>query len=465
MDVLIQHGPAAPPRRAAGVDFVSHDELLRLMAQADVVVSQGGPMSIVEARQQRRRPIVVARLAALSEVVDDHQMTFCRRVDEEGWIDLVVDEAGLHAALDAALADPASARAEPDPSHDARVEASVARFGRIADDVMTGGSRRSGRPTVLALGGFGRSGSTLLERALGETPGVAPLGELLHLWERGLVEDQHCGCGSPFSACPFWLAVGERAFGGWTDLDAAAAVADRRSVVGNRKLISLATGVAGPAWRLRRDRFLRRTSAVYAAAAAEAGSSVLVDSSKHPAYAFALRRAAVDLRCVLVVRDPRGVAYSWSKVVVRPEITGAEVHMPRYAVGASATRWVLYAVLFETLRLLGVPVMVVRYEDLLARPRETIRAILDFAGHDSQPGDLGHIHDGQLELGVHHTVAGNPMRFEVGTVTLRADDEWRQRMPERQVSLVSAITAPLRRRYGYVDHHAAGTVDDQVTLN
>ena len=466
-DVLVQHGPAEPPTSAAGVDFVSHDELLRLMGAADVVVAQGGPMSVVEAREQGRRPIVVPRLSALDEVVDDHQVTFCRRVATQGWIDLVETEAELVAALDRALADPELARVQPDPEHDAAVVSSIARFGRIADQVMAGRSRRSrgggrpDRPTVLVLGGFGRSGSTLLERALAQTPGVAALGELLHLWERGLDEDQRCGCGLAFGDCPFWQSVGQRAFGGWSELDPRAAIADRRAVVRNGNLLALTTGLVRTGDRLRRDRFVRRVSAIYTAAAAETGAELLVDSSKHPAYAFAVRRADADVRCVLVIRDPRGVAYSWSKIVSRPEITTEQVNMPRYSSGASAARWSLYAVLFEALRLLRVPVLVVRYEDLIAEPRATLQTVLRFGGHAALPADLRHVHADRLELDAHHTVAGNPMRFVVGTVSLRADEEWRQAMPSLQRSIVSAITAPLRRRYGYHDQQRRPVDQDQ----
>ena len=35
----------------------------------------------------------------------------------------------------------------------------------------------------------------------------------------GIVDDDLCGCGKPFHACPFWTAVGERAFGGWSQVD------------------------------------------------------------------------------------------------------------------------------------------------------------------------------------------------------------------------------------------------------
>jgi len=451
-EVLVQHGPADPPVTAAGVDFIPHDTLLRLMHDADVVVTQGGPMSMVEARQQGRRPIVLPRTASLAEVVDDHQHAFCQRVASEGWIQLVSAEADLHAALDAAIADPAKVRIDEDPDHVATVRASISRFGRIADAVLDTRRRSvAGRPTVLVLGGLGRSGSTLLERALGETPGVAALGEVLHLWERGLVEDQRCGCGEPFSSCPFWRGVGARAFGGWGEVDPSGAFEDRRSVVRNRHVVALVTGVAAPAWRLRRARLTRRTSSVFAAASEVAGAGLLIDSSKHPAYAIAVRRCLADVRGVLVVRDPRGVAYSWSKTVVRPEIDGGQAHMPRYGVVASTLRWSLYAVLFEALRLLRVPVMVVRYEDLLRDPPGTVGSVLAFAGRPDLTCSLEHLSVNAIELGTHHTVAGNPMRFQTGRVELLVDEAWRTAMSVHDRAVVSRLTTTLRRRYGYRD--------------
>ena len=66
------------------------------------------------------------------------------------------------------------------------------------------------------LGGLGRSGTTLLARLLGELRGVCSVGEICHLWERGVRDDERCGCGEQFHDCEFWAAVGKTAFGGHT---------------------------------------------------------------------------------------------------------------------------------------------------------------------------------------------------------------------------------------------------------
>jgi len=59
---------------------------------------------------------------------------------------------------------------------------------------------------VLIVGGQ-RSGSTLIARIIGESPGAVALGELWYLWQRSVVEDRLCGCGNRFSRCEFWQRV------------------------------------------------------------------------------------------------------------------------------------------------------------------------------------------------------------------------------------------------------------------
>ncbi len=54
---------------------------------------------------------------------------------------------------------------------------------------------RMTRPRVLLIVGSGRSGSTLVERALGGVTGVAALGEVVHMWDRSVRDDELCACG------------------------------------------------------------------------------------------------------------------------------------------------------------------------------------------------------------------------------------------------------------------------------
>lgn len=447
VDCVIQHGTATMPAHGRSVPYLEHAELQRLFAHATAVVAQGGPLSIIESLRAGRRPIVVPRLARLDEVVDDHQRSFCAFLAARGQVRIAEDAAALAAELDAAIADPDSLRFTPENDGGAR-EVAIDRIARVAESLAT--QRRGRGPTVLMLGGFGRSGSTLLERCLGEAPDVVAVGEVLHLWERGLLHDERCGCGEQFSTCPFWRSVGKRAFGDWSRVIPAPAAYDRAAVVRTRRLGGLLIGALRPRRRLEQDRLARRLGNLYAAIQEESGASVLVDSSKHPAYAFLLRRAPVRLRCVLAVRDPRGVAFSWQKSVVRPEVTGEVAHMPRYSVVYTAMRWLFYNALFHFLSLLSVPVITVRYEDFMAAPKQTVSEILRFAGLEASEQETAHIRHNSVVLGVHHTVAGNPMRFNVGEVRFRPDNEWQSGLRPRARATVSLLTAPLRVVYGYV---------------
>ena len=442
VDVFIQYGTSKHPN-SPSAPYVSHDELAALMRRADVIVTQGGPMSIVEARDAGRIPVVVARDPMLGEHVDGHQLAFCRRLNDDGLIYAANGATEFRALLDAGVDDP-TPRMDADPEADARLATASQRLGNVIAEL--GGVQS--RPKVLLMVGSGRSGSTLLERALGDVPGVASLGETVHLWERGVRDHELCGCGLTFDKCEFWSAVGKAAFDGWETLDLSEVVADRHRVVRTRRYLELLTTSPSAQHRLERDRMVSRLGRLYGAAYDTSGARLLVDSSKLPAYAALARRAQVDLRCVHVVRDPRGVAHSWAKSVKRPEVVDEAVMMPRYGAARSAATWTTFAGLATGLRTRGVPLTTVRYEDFLDAPAETLQRLLDFAGHDTGT-ELAHVDGRRIQLREAHTVAGNPMRFKTGAVDLVRDDAWRSQLPARDRRVVGLLTAGVRRAFGY----------------
>jgi hypothetical protein len=305
---------------------------------------------------------------------------------------------------------------------------------------------------VLFLGGLGRSGTTLLERVLGCLPGVCPLGEVVHLWHRDLIDDERCGCGRPFSTCDFWQEVGERAFGGWHTIDPRHVLLLRDRVERTRHIPRLAA--PGSTFRNNIREYADLYARVYTAAAEITGSAVVVDSSKHAGLAYCLRYAPeVDLRVAHVVRDARGVAYSWTKTVSRPESDGRDT-MTRYSPSRAALLWSVHNAAFGLLGAVGVAVRRFRYEEFVADPRATSLAIASFAGLDLHTDALGFLADGadgavNADLPPTHSAAGNPMRFRTGPVEVRADDSWRTALPPRQRRIVTAIAAPLHGAYGY----------------
>lgn len=300
-------------------------------------------------------------------------------------------------------------------------------------------------PVVLYIGGFGRSGSTLLETLLGSAPDVTSLGEVVHLWRRGLAGDELCGCGRPFSRCPFWTEVGDRAFGGWQHVDVDRVLALQRAV-DRQRLTPLLLAPRLPAGLGSRvAEYVACYQRLYAAAAEVGGTTAVVDSSKHPSLAALLRTdSALDLRVVHLVRDSRAVAHSWTRQVRRPEVDG-EVFMPRHSTLGSSGYWLGQNGLFHLIAARAVPTLRVRYEDLAGDPAAVLASVRTFTG---LPGSVrGSAAQPAPEQ---HSVAGNPLRFRAGPLTVRRDEAWREAMPTRDRRLVSVLTAPLALRYGYL---------------
>jgi hypothetical protein len=308
------------------------------------------------------------------------------------------------------------------------------------------------RPTkVLYIGGMGRSGSTVLALLLAQAPGFVTVGELRHLWERGPVDDVLCSCREPFSRCAFWRAVGDQAFGGWGAVDVERARGLAREVDRHRFLPFLMRGGLWHEFDVRLAAYADLLSRVYAAIGSVTGCRVIVDSSKDPPYAFVLRAVpGVDVRLVHLVRDSRGVCFSWTKRVVRPEVVDHIAYMAQVSPGRMALRWIDYNVLFQFLGTRGIPRLFVRYESLVADPENSLRQIIAHtdehasgvtAATCAEPSDAG--------SGV-HTISGNPLRFGGTPRVLRVDDEWKVAMSARQRRLVSAVTWPLLMRYGYL---------------
>jgi hypothetical protein len=307
--------------------------------------------------------------------------------------------------------------------------------------------------TVLYIGGHGRSGSTILAQTLGQIPSFVNVGELWQVWYRGLRENERCGCGQPFYSCEFWRAVGDEAFGGWDNVDVDKMVAFRpyfkrpryaphyalaaKTGIRSRKMNTL-IGECGPALE-RLYRAIQRVS----------GAGVIVDSSKRWSYAVVLSLLPyVDLRVVHLVRDSRAVAYSWARSKESPAVVGGRL-MPRLSQGKASRAWSLqnysYGFLSEFARLSRL-----RYEDFVNDPTFYLAETLIRVGLHDEADSLPIVRGREILLSVDHTVSGNPGRFRTGNIELRPDEEWKLKMRGTDKNVVTALTAPLLLKYGYL---------------
>lgn len=308
----------------------------------------------------------------------------------------------------------------------------------------------SGPLRVLYVGGMPRSGSTLTDLMLHQLPGHVGVGELFYLWRNGLAHDGLCACAAPFSRCSFWEEVGRVAFGGWDRTDPAHVMrlqerVDRTSRIPllllPRRPRRFAADLAEYTDILRR---------LYAAIVTVSGEEVVVDSSKRPSLAYVLRTMPdVDLRVVHVVRDPRGVAFSFAKHVALPAGAALRSEMPRSTTRKVSRRWVSVNAMIAGLRRVGVPVTRVRYEDLVVAPDRELRRVLKLMDEATPAAGFDHVSGSGVTVPRTHVVAGGRIRLASGTMPLRLDQQWQQEMPAASRRLVEAMTAPVRSRYGY----------------
>lgn len=304
------------------------------------------------------------------------------------------------------------------------------------------------RPVVCYVAAAGRSGTTLVGRLLGQVPGVVDVGELAGLWRVRARPGWRCGCGEPLLACPLWRAVlaqPDGAAGTLGEVDDATVAALRRRAWRTRHVPRLwwAAAVRG---RPAVPAHARTLGALYAAVASATGASVIVDASKFPGEAMVAAGAGVDLRVLHLVRDPRAVAFSWSRDRPAPGGTGDGRRMRRLPPATSSALWAATnaATALFVRRAAGPGrYLRVRYEDLVADPRAACEAILGFLGVGAGAADLPFTGPHQAVLAATHSVTGNPGRFGTGPTTIALDDQWRRDMPRADRAVAAAVAAPV----------------------
>lgn len=301
---------------------------------------------------------------------------------------------------------------------------------------------------VVFIGGCSRSGSTLLDLILGQGKDCFSLGEMYHIWQRGFVENQLCGCGMPFHSCSFWRSVIKEVSASVDLSDLESILKLQRSVARFRHLPLLAVrSLRSEGFN---DRVLHYTDilkSLYQAIARVSGCGVLVDSSKLAAHGFILSEISdIELYVLHLVRDSRAVIHSWQRKKRRPEVFWKESLMPNAGLIKGTQIWLMANLLVGFLSRKVCKYKIVRYEDLASCPRKEAESIIRWLGLKCQPDFF--LNDDSIDLGPNHTVSGNPLRFRVGSTRIRPDMEWKQNMPRIKQKFIYLVTYLLLARFG-----------------
>ena len=301
------------------------------------------------------------------------------------------------------------------------------------------------RPTVLYIGGIGRSGSTVLADALGSLPGYVSAGELHHFWGRGAIENWQCADGQLFNNHPVWRNC----------LDAVASAGpcepiidkfDRTERLRNARqkiLRQIPEALRADAEKYRRD-FLT----IYTCLRDQTGAEVIVDSGKVPLHANLMQQCSgVDFRILHLIRDPRAFVLAKSHPKKSLGASAQPFEMARAGTLRSIFRWRQRNRDIYKLSAHGRYVRMA-YSAFAYEPAGAIGTALK-ALSLRLPGDIAdRFPDRTFERRMGLSFSGNPNRLGQSIVTIRNDETWKTKLSGPKQALAHFLCAPTLRTLG-----------------
>jgi len=138
---LVQHGHTSPVEGADNVKLLPAGTLKHLYAKAQVVLVQGGPGSIQDARATGAVPLVVPRRVEFDEVVDNHQVPFVTMMEKQGGAVIVESRADLFDKLTLAFENPSLFHAAQ--PYVANPSIAAGQLAQGLDNLLSGRTRRA----------------------------------------------------------------------------------------------------------------------------------------------------------------------------------------------------------------------------------------------------------------------------------------------------------------------------------
>jgi hypothetical protein len=249
--------------------------------------------------------------------------------------------------------------------------------------------------------------------------------------------------------CPFWLEIRRSAFGSPTLPDFQETYALQQQVDRIRYLPQILNLYRTQGYSQNSEAYAGILRRLYGAIGETTTCRAIIDSSKDISTLFLLAKMPeFRVRVLHLIRDSRAVAFSWMRKKVRSDVKEHVSYMSVYSPYRSAADWNYRNLLTEMAQKYAYEYLRVHYEDLLANPPVIMKKISDFMG--LRDVDLSFVGQDRVSFSRDtHTVAGNPMRFQKGSVTLHLDNIWQGEFKPLHKAIVTTLTWPLLWHYGY----------------
>ena len=234
-------------------------------------------------------------------------------------------------------------------------------------------ARSADSQRILYVTGLAEVGQHRSGLRTGRLPGTIFVGELAFFWRR-FAEGDLCTCGKPLPDCDFWSAVVGKACGQLTREQAGELNKLEQRAIRRLRVLGLAPVHWSTRWAKQMQVMLEERDRLYQAICDIANVECIVDSGKEVTFGSMMARLNnTSFNTIHLVRDPRGVAFSWQKQV-RSDSEPRD--MPRSPAVKTAARWMSSNLLVQfSLRRLSDAYSRVRYEDLVAYPDDIARQI------------------------------------------------------------------------------------------
>ncbi len=166
------------------------------------------------------------------------------------------------------------------------------------------------RPKVIYILGCGRSGTTILDILLGNHSGFFSVGELNNFFYAWSTKS-FCSCGSRVTSCEIWKNIGKNFYNSGSKYDPIKMNDYQFNMEKNRYILKQVMGLHSKA---NYSKYKLFTYNIFKELQEISHCKTTIDSSKSAGRAIALlKNEKLDVKVIHMVRDPRGVYYSFQK--------------------------------------------------------------------------------------------------------------------------------------------------------
>ncbi len=272
---------------------------------------------------------------------------------------------------------------------------------------------------LIYLLGAGRSGTTMLATVLNNWPNIHTVGEM-HQFLDYLYEDKDCSCGQNISQCEFWSPLVKE-----MDLKL---LKNKENVALSNKLEkhhNIPTFLLGKPLNAT---YQEMTDEIFQAIQQKVSKPWVLDSSKYIARYLLLRKnKKINLKGIYLVRDVRGVVYSFGKNVQTHKNPLSAILY--YSLINFWAQWVTF---FDR------RIVKIKYEDFVNQPDQVIKKIEAhlFGSHTN----VSYLKDTTFEIP--HIIAGNRLRSDKQLV-IKKDLKWKEAISRPKQVLYYLLAFPL----------------------